>query len=127
VLLIRLWPPMWRHVRVVADPPGAFDRWFANELRSAARIADSELFVSSGCAYCHVIRNVAENPSTIAPDLTHFGARRTIAATDLPNRRGFLSGWIVNSHALNHGSEMPPNRLDPVVLHRLVSYLESLR
>src|SRR5438132_2245587 len=65
VLLIRLWTPMWRPVRVVADPPGAFDRWFANELRSAARIADSELFVSSGCAYCHVIRNVAENPSTI--------------------------------------------------------------
>jgi len=126
-LLIRLFPPSRRHLRIVADPAPDFERWFANELRPAATVAASDLFVSSGCSYCHVIRGVAEDPSTIAPDLTHFGARRTIGAMDMPNRRGFLSGWIVDSHALKHGSEMPDNRLNPPVLHKLVSYLETLR
>ena len=54
-------------------------------------------------------------------------SRRTIAAIDLPNEHGYLSGWIVNSRALKHGSEMPENNVDAAVLHQLVSYLESLR
>jgi len=127
VLLIRLWPPARRHLRLVADPPRVFERWFANELRPAAPAAGSILFTSSGCSYCHVIRGVAEDPSHTGPELTHFGARHTIAAMDMPNRRGFLSGWIVDSRALKHSSTMPHNRLDPAILHQLISYLESLR
>ena len=61
------------------------------------------------------------------PDLTHFAARRTIAATSLPNRRGFLAGWVVDPPGLKPGTEMPRNRLDPLVLQKMLNYLESLR
>ena len=109
----------------MAEPPAQFEAWLRNEARPAR--AGSPLFIDAGCAYCHVVRGVAASPSKIAPELTHFAARATIAAIDLPNRRGNLAGWIVHSRAIKHSSEMPQNRLDPAVLHALVAYLESLR
>ena len=115
----------WRTIRAVAEPPAQFEAWLRNEARPAR--AGSPLFIDAGCAYCHVVRGVAASPSKIAPELTHFAARATIAAIDLPNRRGNLAGWIVHSRAIKHSSEMPQNRLDPAVLHALVAYLESLR
>jgi cytochrome c oxidase subunit 2 len=127
VVLVRLHPRGWRHLRIVADPAPAFQHWFADQLQPAPRGPDGALFVDAGCAYCHVVRGVAESPSTIAPDLTHFASRRTIAAIDLPNAPGFLSGWIVNSRALKPASEMPRNAIDAGALRRLVAYLETLR
>jgi cytochrome c oxidase subunit 2 len=115
----------WHTLRVVADPPAKFEAWLRNESRPAR--AGSALFADAGCAYCHVIRGVAMSASAVAPELTHFASRATIAATDLPNRPGYLAGWIVNSRALKRHSEMPQNRLDPAVLHALTAYLESLR
>ena len=128
VSILRLWPPSRRHLRVVADAPAAFDRWFDNEVAPAkADDSGSRAFVSAGCAYCHVVRGVSESPWKIAPELTHFGSRRTIASTNLPNEKGFLAGWIVNSKALKSRSAMPRNAVDPIVLRELVAYLESLR
>jgi cytochrome c oxidase subunit 2 len=125
--LIRLWPaPRWRRLTVVSDSPSEFERWFANEAKPATASAPS-FFTSCGCAYCHVIRGVAESPWKLAPDLTHFASRRTIAETSLPNRRGFLAGWVVDSGGLERASEMPRNRLEPLVLHKMLGYLESLR
>ena len=125
--LFRLWPaPRHRRLRIVAESPPAFEQWYANQVRPATQSSES-LFTSCGCSYCHVIRGVAEKPWKLAPDLTHFAVRHTIAATSVPNRRGFLAGWIVDSRGLQPSSEMPPNRLDPVVLHQLLKYLESLR
>jgi len=95
-----------------------FDRWFRNEASSAR--AGTWLFNSAGCAYCHVIRGVAEHPWTIAPDLTHFASRTKM-------RRGELAGWIVDSRGLKKTSAMPPNRLDPKDLLAMLDYLESLR
>ena len=115
----------WHTLRVIGQPAAQFEAWLGNEARPAR--ASCALFVDAGCAYCHVIRGVAASPSMIAPELTHFAARATIAATDLPNRPGFLAGWIVNSRALKRHSEMPQNRLDPAALHALTAYLESLR
>jgi cytochrome c oxidase subunit 2 len=125
--LIRLWPaPRFRRVMIVADSPREFERWFANEAKPATASASS-FFASCGCAYCHVIRGVAEQPWKVAPDLTHFASRRTIAETSLPNRRGFLAGWVIDSASLQPGSGMPRNRLAPAVLHKMLGYLESLR
>jgi cytochrome c oxidase subunit 2 len=127
VWLLRLWPaPRCRRMRIVSDSPSEFARWFANESKPADPSATA-FFTSCGCAYCHVIRGVAERPWKLAPDLTHFASRRTIAGTALPNRRGFLAGWVVDPRGLKAGTEMPPNRLDPLVLHRMLNYLESLR
>ena len=105
-----------RTLHVVADPN--FERWFRNEASPARR--DSFLFTNAGCAYCHVIRGVAEQPWNVAPDLTHFAARTTM-------NRAQLAGWIVDSRGLKKTSEMPPNRLDPQSLMAMLDYLESLR
>jgi cytochrome c oxidase subunit 2 len=128
-LFAALWPPLWRRLPVVVDPPERFEQWLLHEALPAPPSArgGAALFESAGCAYCHGIRGVAEKPWLVAPDLTHFAARRTIAATELPNRRGFLAGWIVQSRGLKHGSAMPDNRLDPRVLQAMLDYLESLR
>jgi len=125
---VRLWRPMWQRLPIVAEPPAEFERWLRNEAQPAHASTGAELFVSAGCGYCHEIRGVvrAEAPQA-APDLTHFAARRTIAATDFPNRRGFLDGWIVHSAGLKRSSAMPDNRLDPCVLRGVIAYLESLR
>ncbi|HEV2721311.1 MAG TPA: c-type cytochrome [Thermoanaerobaculia bacterium] len=123
---IGIWPPMWRHLPVVAEPPARFEAWLRNEALPA-RTADAALFTSAGCAYCHVIRGASMAATEVAPDLTHFASRRTIAATRFPNRRGFLAGWIVHSSALKGDSGMPDNRLDPTVLRGVLDYLESLR
>lgn len=124
---IRLWPPMWRRLPIVAEPRPRFEQWLRNEARPARASAGAALFASAGCGYCHVIRGAVASPSQIAPDLTHFAARRTIAAAALPNQHGFLEGWVVHSRALKRGSGMPDNRLEPRVLHAVVAYLESLR
>ena len=124
--VVQLWPPMRRHLHIVADR--AFDQWLTAQERPAHfDPAAAELFTSSGCSYCHVIRGVAESPWKTAPDLTHFGSRQTIAATEMPNRRGFLAGWIVHSAALKHRSEMPENAVRADVLNRLLNDLENRR
>jgi len=126
--VLQLWPPTRRHLRIVVDPPAVFDAWFKTQTLPTRWSPQAvELFTSAGCAYCHVIRGVAESPWKIAPELTHFASRRTIAGTGLPNDRGSLSGWVVNSKALKYGSEMPENNVQPAVLHQLVTYLGSLR
>jgi len=124
---VAIWPPRLRHLATIADDTAEFDRWFVREATPAVNRSGAPLFTNAGCSLCHVIRGVVAEPSMIAPDLTHFASRRTIAAIDLPNEHGYLSGWIVNSRALKHGSEMPENNVDATVLHQLVSYLESLR
>lgn len=128
--VIRLWPLSRRRLTIIADDPREFERWLDEQRHPAARNVAAPLFISAGCSFCHVLRGVAENPDPAAPpapDLTHFGSRLTIAATNMPNRPGFLSGWIVDSQSLKRGSVMPPNQLDAPVLHRLTRYLESLR
>jgi len=116
-----------RDLPIVVQSRADFDRWLANEVRPAnvSPIAAS-MFRNDGCAYCHVIRGVVNEPSTVAPDLTHFASRATIAASGLPNRRGQLTGWVVHSRGVKPKSEMPDNAMRPAALHAVVSLLESL-
>jgi cytochrome c oxidase subunit 2 len=114
-------------LRVVAESPTAFDRWFANEARPArAPEAQGFLFRNAGCGYCHVVRGVASEAYRVAPDLTHFASRAKIAMTDYPNNQGMLSGWVVHSRGLDRRSEMPGNPLAPNDLHAVVAFLETL-
>jgi cytochrome c oxidase subunit 2 len=124
-----IWPPAWRRLPMVVQSREQFDRWFAAEAQPARNHPDSQgsLFRNSGCAYCHVIRGLVNEPWMAAPDLTHFASRATIAASGLPNRRGPLSGWVVHSRGLKPDSEMPDNALAPDDLRAVVALLESLR
>jgi cytochrome c oxidase subunit 2 len=125
---VGLWPPRWQRLPIVSEEPARFEQWLRNEAQPArGSTKGAELFASAGCGYCHVVRGEVAEASQPAPDLTHFAVRRTIAATELPNRRGFLDGWIVHSAALKRGSLMPDNKLDPAVLRGVIAYLESLR
>jgi cytochrome c oxidase subunit II len=85
-----------------------------------------QIFMSSPCPLCHTIQGTDANGKT-APDLTHFASRRSIAAGTLPNRRGFLAGWILDSQHIKPGNYMPPIVLEQGEVEPLVTYLESLR
>jgi|GEM_PF-2401782 len=119
-------PPAWRRLRIVIQPRDQFDRWSANEAQPA-RTSQRSIFRNAGCAYCHVIRGFIDEPSYAAPDLTHFASRATIAGTDLPNRRGQLTGWIVHSRGIKKESAMPDNAIPEAGIHAIVTFLESLR
>ena len=80
----------------------------------------------NSCAACHTIRGTTAR-GTLGPDLTHFGSRTTIGAGTLPNTRGNLGGWIVNSQTAKPGNRMPPQPLTPEELQALLAYLESLK
>ena len=85
-----------------------------------------ETFMSSPCPLCHTIGGNQASGKT-APDLTHFASRRSIAAGTLPNRRGFLAGWILDPQHIKPGSQMPPMVLEQGEAQPLLTYLESLR
>jgi cytochrome c oxidase subunit II len=119
-------------ILVVADPPDTFDRWLGAERRSAAAAADPVaargrlVLERTSCAGCHTVRGTAAN-GRVGPDLTHFGSRRTIGAGILPNTRGNLGGWIVNSQTVKPGNRMPPQPLTAEELQALLAYLDSLK
>ena len=82
--------------------------------------------MNSPCPLCHTIQGTPANGKT-APDLTHFASRRSIAAGTVPNRRGFLGGWILDAQHIKPGSQMPSMTLEQGELEPLIDYLESLR
>ncbi|HEX8170619.1 MAG TPA: cytochrome c oxidase subunit II [Thermoanaerobaculia bacterium] len=117
---------------VTALPPAEFAQW-AEQQRRPSRIPATEkqrkgydVFMSSPCPLCHTIRGTDASGNT-APDLTHFASRRSIAAGTLPNKRGYLAGWILDPQHIKPGSQMPPMLLEKGDLDPLLDYLESLQ
>jgi cytochrome c oxidase subunit 2 len=119
---------------VIADTQGDFDAWVAQQQRPAPPISATnpllmqgqQAFLGSACVYCHTIRGTNAS-GTLGPDLTHLASRTTIGAGILPNTRGNLAGWIVNSQVMKPGNHMPPMYLDPDQLQAMLDYLESLK
>jgi cytochrome c oxidase subunit 2 len=117
---------------VVAEPFAQFDAWRTAQRQQAAAPANErelrgqQVFLSATCIMCHAIHGTQAG-ATEAPDLTHFASRQTIAAASLPNTRGHLAGWIVDSQGIKPGNHMPPNSLNPEDLQALLDYLESLK
>ena len=117
---------------VSAVEPDSFDAWYANQLRPAATPTDSsalrgmQVLTTGPCAMCHTVRGTGAG-GRVGPDLTHLASRSSIAAGTLPNTRGHLGGWIVNSQAIKPGNRMPPMPLSGPDLNALLDYLETLR
>ena len=63
----------------------------------------------------------------VEPDLTHLASRTTIAAGTLPNTRGNLGGWIVDSQGVKPGNYMPPTNIPSEQIQPLLDYLGSLK
>jgi len=117
---------------VNALPRAEFDRWLTRQRKSSEIPSNGqqrkgqEVFMESPCPLCHTVAGTDASGKT-GPDLTHFASRRSIAAGTLPNRRGYLAGWIIDPQHVKPGSQMPPMVLDQGKLEPLLDYMESLR
>jgi cytochrome c oxidase subunit II len=116
---------------VIAQPARAFRAWLANQARPAAAPASArarqgeQVFMTGGCQQCHTIRGTSAS-GYVGPDLTHLADRQTLAAGTIPNRRGYLAGWITDSQDVKPGNQMPDMNLPGKQLRRLLAYLEGL-
>jgi cytochrome c oxidase subunit 2 len=116
---------------IFADAPDAFEAWRADQLRAASQPASNdvrlgELRFIGHCGACHTVRGTLAN-GDVGPDLTHLMSRTTIAAGELPNNPGFLSGWIANPQNLKPGSLMPDPELSGPDLASIRSFLVTLK
>jgi cytochrome c oxidase subunit 2 len=90
------------------------------------------LFQAKTCVGCHAIRGHGAQGVT-APDLTHVGARSTIAAGLLENNAEQLQRWIHNPGAVKPGNKMAKGYVDNKITltdadeAALVAYLQSLK
>lgn len=126
----------WQHAKmslwINAVPRDEFAKWLAASRQPAKAPSTPEqrkgqqVFLSSPCPLCHTIQGTDAGGKT-GPDLTHFASRRSIAAATLPNRRGYLAGWILDPQHVKPGSQMPTMLLDQGDLDPLLTYLESLQ
>lgn len=117
---------------VIAEPPDKFWAWVAAQRQPAAQPSTDtqargqQVFLSTPCVMCHTIQGTQANAS-VGPNLTHLASRGSIAADTLPNTRGHLAGWVVDSQSIKPGNLMPPNSLSSEDLQALLDYLQSLK
>ncbi len=91
------------------------------------------LFQAKTCAGCHNVRG-QEGVGIAYPDLTHVGARTTIAGSLLENNTENLTRWITNPGAVKPGNKMWVEgylknniHLTPDDVAALVAYVQSLK
>ena len=117
---------------VIAQDPSDFQAWITSETVAPTTPTDPtaaqgmQVFEAGPCAACHTVRGTSAK-GTLGPDLSDFGTRLSIGAGAVPNTRGNLGGWIVDSQSIKPGNLMPPIQLDPDQLQALIAYLEGLR
>ncbi len=91
-----------------------------------------ELFTQKQCNQCHTVRGHG-SAGIAGPDLTHIGARSTIAAGLIENNREQLHRWIHDPGAVKPGNKMAVGYLERKITMTaedevaLVAYLESLK
>jgi cytochrome c oxidase subunit 2 len=117
---------------VVAESREEFERWRERQISAAQPPSDPEsqrghdIFLTKPCLMCHQIRGTSAG-GRVAPDLTHVGSRRTIAAGALETTRGNLAAWIVDPQGIKPGVHMPVVKLEPEEIQPLAIYLEGLK
>jgi cytochrome c oxidase subunit II len=117
---------------VTVESKADFQRWVVAQQRvafapqSALELAGYRYITTRECSVCH---NISGTPASarVAPDLTHFASRRSIAAGTLPMSRGNLYGWVADPQSQKPGSHMPTMGLEADELHAIVAYLERLK
>ena len=118
-------------ILVVAEDEAAFARWRDAQIKSADppdnpdRQKGLQAFLSRPCVMCHSVRGTPAG-GRVAPDLTHVGSRRYLAAGTLPLSRGNLAAWIVDPHGIKPGVNMPTMKLDPDDINFIAASLERL-
>lgn len=123
--------------------------WRKQQLPEAGEKADQiavgrKLFQQKTCVTCHTIRG-HEGVGIAGPDLTHVGARSTIAAGVLENTHEHMHAWIKDPSHFKPGNKMffggyntfdatkdewtpnPNLQLNDQEIDALVAYLHSLK
>jgi cytochrome c oxidase subunit II len=120
-------------VQVVAMPETEFTAWREREAAPAREPATEperrgqRLFLSAGCGGCHAIRGT-DATGSIGPDLTHLGARHSLAAGTLTMSAENLTTFIADGQRAKPGNLMPPFRIfSRQELEDIATYLLSLR
>jgi len=117
---------------VTVESKADFERWVAAQKRPAfapmtkLQLAGYTYVTTRQCSACH---NIGGTPASgqVAPDLTHFASRRSIAAGTLPMSTGNLYGWVADPQSQKPGNKMPTIGLSPDELHAIVAYLGTLK
>ena len=121
--------------RVFVRPVGDFEAWAKNAAADRAAPttdiakAGEAQFAASGCIGCHTVKGNAAAVGRVGPDLTHVGARSTLASAVLDNdaEGKNLRRWLANPQAVKPGALMPNLNLSAEALDKLVPYLEGLK
>ncbi len=120
-------------IRAIVQPQADYEEWLAAQKQAAPRIPTGaspvrgqQLFQQKTCISCHAINGTGAT-ARIAPDLTHFASRQTIAAAVLPNNRANLAYWLKQPDVVKPGSYMPNLKLTDDEVNALVDYLETLK
>jgi cytochrome c oxidase subunit 2 len=119
-------------LNVTVEGKADFQRWYAAQLQPATtpaspdQVAGYGYFIGRECATCH---NISGTPASgqVAPDLTHFASRRSIAAGSLPMNSANLHAWIRDPQRLKPGTHMPTIAMSQRDAEALTAYLGSLR
>ena len=117
---------------VTVESKADFERWVTAQKRPAfapmtkLQLAGYTYVTTRQCSACH---NIGGTPASgqVAPDLTHFASRRSIAAGTLPMSTGNLYGWVADPQSQKPGNKMPTIGLSPDELHAIVAYLGTLK
>ena len=122
----------WMLFRVFVDTEEDFQAWVRAQ-GSEASPPDSplaqrgmEIFLSTTCQSCHVIRGVGGQPG-VGPELTHMGSRSIIGAGVLENTPEHMARWLRDPQAVKPGNLMPNSRLTEEEVQALTAYMESLK
>lgn len=119
-------------ILAIVETKEQFDAWLRAQLQSSAVPSNptqqrgQQVFMNNACIFCHQVRGTTAAGQN-APDLTHFGSRRGIAANTLPNTRGNLAGWILDPQSIKPGNHMVTTALNSTDVQPLLEYLESLK
>lgn len=116
-------------LEIIASSNADFEKWHRNQLESASEDArgneaGQRVFLRK-CGVCHAVRGTTAG-GRVGPDLTHLMSRTTIAAATLPNKPGFLSGWIADPQHIKPGSKMPRLQMSGNELAAIRDYLQKL-
>src|SRR6266480_400422 len=85
------------------------------------------LFRTSTCINCHAIRGVAGADLRVAPDLTHVGSRKQLAAGILENTPANMRVWLKSPQHIKPGALMPDFNFTDEQLDQLAEYLSTLQ
>ncbi len=123
------------HMRllVVAQQPEDYQAWVQQQLKPASEPAGEDakrgeqIFLAGPCSLCHQVRGTLAG-GRVAPDLTHIGSRRNIAANSYANNDANLEAWVTHAQSLKPAVAMPNlTQFNGQQLRDLVAYLRQLQ